>query len=137
MIGKGLVKKLVAAFVAAASASVAIVALGATLFFALDLVMPALGAAAITFAVFAAVAAVVASVFLGAGGDHDDEDEDEEPETLVERAVHMVRERPILGAAGGLGILFFLLRNPALAAIAASMITEKRMESRGYGKRRR
>jgi len=137
MIGKGLVKKLVAAFVAAASASVAIVALGATLFFALDLVMPALGAAAITFAVFAAVAAVVASVFLGAGGDHDDEDEDEEPETLVERAVHLVRERPILGAAGGLGILFFLLRNPALAAIAASMITEKRMESRGYGKRRR
>jgi len=137
MIGKGLVKKLVAAFVAAASASVAIVALGATLFFALDLVMPALGAAAITFAVFAAVAAVVASVFLGAGGDHDDEDEDDEPETLVERAVHLVRERPILGAAGGLGILFFLLRNPALAAIAASMITEKRMESRGYGKRRR
>ena len=137
MIGKGLVKKLVAAFVAAASASVAIVALGATLFFALDLVMPALGAAAITFAVFAAVAAVVASVFLGAGGDHDDDDEDEEPETLVERAVHLVRERPILGAAGGLGILFFLLRNPALAAIAASMITEKRMESRGYGKRRR
>jgi len=137
MIGKGLIKKLVAAFVAAASASVAIVALGATLFFALDLVMPALGAAAITFAVFAAVAAVVASVFLGAGGDHDDDDEDEEPETLVERAVHLVRERPILGAAGGLGILFFLLRNPALAAIAASMITEKRMESRGYGKRRR
>ena len=137
MIGKGLIKKLVAAFVAAASASVAIVALGATLFFALDLVMPALGAAAITFAVFSAVAAVVASVFLGAGGDHDDEDEDEEPETLVERAVQLVRERPILGAAGGLGILFFLLRNPALAAIAASMITEKRMESRGYGKRRR
>ena len=137
MIGRGLIKKLVAAFVAAASAAVAVVALGATLFFALTLVMPALGAAAITFAVFAAVAAVVAVVFLGAGHDHDDEEEDDEPETLVERAVHLIKDRPILGAAGGLGVLFFLLRNPALAAIAASMITERRMESRGYGKRRR
>jgi len=135
MIGKGLIKKLVAGVVAAASAGVAVVALGAALFFALDLVLPALGAAAITFAVFAATAAIVAAVFLKSPADHDDMDE--EPETLVERAVHLVRERPILGAAGGLGILFFLLRNPAMAAIAASMITEKRMESRGYGKRRR
>lgn len=137
MLGKGLVKKLVAAFVAAASASVAVVALGAALFFALDLVMPALGAAAITFAVFAAVTGLVAVIFLGAGPDHDDEDEFDEPETLVEKAVHLIKDRPILGAAGGLGVLFFLLRNPALAAIAASMITERRMESRGYGKRRR
>ena len=136
MIGKGLIKKLVAGFAAAASAGVAVVALGATLFFALDLVLPALGAAAITFAVFAAVTGLIAVVFLKDHPDHD-EDEDDEPETLVQRAVHLVRERPILGAAGGLGILFFLLRNPALAAIAASMITEKRMESRGYGKRRR
>ena len=135
MIGKGLIKKLVAGVVAAASAGVAVVALGAALFFVLDLVLPALGAAAITFAVFAATTAIVAAVFLKSPADHDDMDE--EPETLVERAVHLVRERPILGAAGGLGILFFLLRNPAMAAIAASMITEKRMESRGYGKRRR
>jgi len=136
MFGKSIVKKLVAACVAAASASVAMVSLGAALFFALDLVLPALGAAAITFAVFAGVTALVAVVFLGAGPDSDDE-EDDEPETLVERAVHLIKERPILGAAGGLGVLFFLLRNPALAAIAASMITEKRMEKRGYGKRRR
>lgn len=136
MIGKGLIKKLVAGFAAAASVFVALVALGATLFFALDLVLPALGAAAITFAVFAAAAALIAVVFLK-GDSHHDEDDDEEPETLMHRAVHLVRERPILGAAGGLGILFLLLRNPALAAIAASMITEKRMESRGYGRRRR
>ena len=136
MFGKSIVKKLVAACVAAASASVAMVSLGAALFFALDLVLPALGAAAVTFAVFAGVTALVAVVFLGAGPDSDDE-EDDEPETLVERAVHLIKERPILGAAGGLGVLFFLLRNPALAAIAASMITEKRMEKRGYGKRRR
>ncbi|CAN5141583.1 hypothetical protein BH09PSE1_BH09PSE1_10010 [soil metagenome] len=137
MIGKGPVKKLVAGFAAAASVFVAVIALGATLFFALDLVLPALGAAAITFAVFAAGAALIAVIFLKADGFGHDEEEDEEPETIVQKAVHLIRERPILGAAGGLGILFMLLRNPALAAIAASMITEKRMESRGYGRRRR
>ena len=138
MIGKGLIKKVVAGFAAAASVFVALVALGATLFFALDLVLPALGAAAITFAVFAAAAALIAVIFLKGDSHHDeDEDEDAEPESLLHRAVHLVRERPVLGAAGGLGVLFLLLRNPALAAIAASMITEKRMESRGYGRRRR
>lgn len=138
MIGKGLVKKLVAGFAAAASVFVAVIALGAMLFFALDLVLPALGAAAITFAVFAGAAALIAVVFLkGDGFGHDDDEEDDEPESLVQKAVHLIRERPVLGAAGGLGVLFLLLRNPALAAIAASMITEKRMESRGYGRRRR
>ncbi|WP_207869568.1 hypothetical protein [Brevundimonas goettingensis] len=137
MIGKGLVKKLVAGLAAAASAFVAVIALGATLFYALCLVLPALGAAAITFAVFAAVTALIAVIFLNAGGDHHHDDDEDEPESFAQKAVHLLRERPILGAAGGLGILFFLLRNPALAAIAASMITEKRMESRGYGRRRR
>ena len=133
---KGVVSKVVAGLAAGASVFVAIVALGATLFFALDLVLPALGAAAITFGVFALVALVIALVFLkGDGFGH--AEEEEEPETFVQKAVHMVRERPILGAVGGLGALFLLLRNPALAAIAASMITEKRMESRGYGRKRR
>jgi len=137
MIGKGLVKKLVAGFAAAASVFVAVIALGATLFFALDLVLPALGAAAITFAMFAAMAALIAVVFLKGDGFGRDVAEDDEPESMVQKAVHLIRERPILGAVGGLGVLFMLLRNPALAAIAASMITEKRMESRGYGRRRR
>ena len=134
---KGLVNKLVAGVAAAASIFVAVIALGATLFFALDLVLPALGAAAITFAVFGVVAALIALIFLKGDGVGRHDEEDEEPETFVHKAVHMLKERPILGAAGGLGILFMLLRNPALAAIAASMITEKRMESRGYGRRKR
>ena len=137
MIGKGLVKKLVAGLAAAASAFVAVIALGATLFYALCLVLPALGAAAITFGVFGVLTALIAVIFLNAGGGRHGDDEDEEPESFAQKAVHLIRERPILGAAGGLGVLFFLLRNPALAAIAASMITEKRMESRGYGRRRR
>lgn len=138
MIGKGLIKKLVAGLAAAASAFVAVIALGATLFYALCLVLPPLGAAAITFGAFGVLTALIAVIFLNAGGGlHHDDEEDDEPESFAQKAVHLIRERPILGAAGGLGILFFLLRNPALAAIAASMITEKRMESRGYGRRRR
>ena len=133
---KGLVSKVVAGLAAGASLFVAIVALGATLFFALDLVLPALGAAALTFGAFALLTGAIALIFLTKDGFGHPE-ENEEPETFVQKAVHMVRERPILGIAGGLGALFLLLRNPALAAIAASMITEKRMESRGYGRKRR
>lgn len=139
MIGKSLIKKLVAAFAAAGAAFVAFVALGAAVFYALLLVLPPLGAAALTFGLFAAVAAIIALVFLKDGGlAFDDEDEDEgEPESLAVRAVHLLRERPIVGAGLGLGALFFLIRNPALAAIVASLVTEKRMDNRGYGKRRR
>lgn len=138
MIGKSLIKKLVAGFAAAGAAFVAVVALGAAVFYALLLVLPPLGAAALTFALFAAVAAIVALVFLKDGGMmHDDDEDDDEPEGLAARAVHLLRDRPIIGAGVGLGALFFLIRNPALAAIVASMVTEKRMESRGYGKRRR
>lgn len=139
MIGKSLIKKLVAGFAAAGAAFVAVVALGAAVFYALLLVLPALGAAALTFALFAAVAALIALVFLKDGGMmHDDDDDDDgEPEGLAARAVHLLRDRPIIGAGVGLGALFFLIRNPALAAIVASMVTEKRMESKGYGRRRR
>ncbi|HEX8471880.1 MAG TPA: hypothetical protein VF633_12270 [Brevundimonas sp.] len=137
MIGKGLLKKVVASFAAAASAFVAVIAFGATIFCALCLIVPTLAAAAITFGVFGILTALIAVIFLKPGSGHHDDGEEDEPESFAQKAVHLIRERPILGAAGGLGILFFLLRNPALAAIAASMITEKRMESRGYGRRRR
>lgn len=138
MIGKSLIRKLVAGFAAAGAAFVAVVALGASVFYAVALVLPPLGAAAVTFALFALVAAVIALVFLKDGGVIDEDDaEDGESASLVGRAVNLLRERPVIGAGLGLGALFFLVRNPALAAIVASMVTEKRMESRGYGRRRR
>ena len=52
-------------------------------------------------------------------------------------ASHFSRDRLIVGVAGGLGALFLLLRNPALAAIVASLVTERKMEQRGYRRRRR
>lgn len=138
MIGKSLIRKAVAAFAAAGAAFVSVVALGGAVFYALALVLPPLGAAAITFGLFAALAALIALVFLKDGGVTDQfEDEDDGASGMMGRTVHLLRERPILGAGLGLGALFFLIRNPALAAIVASLVTERRMDSRGPRRRRR
>lgn len=126
MIGKGLVKKLTAAFVVAASAFVAIVALGATLYYALALVLPPLGAAALTAGVFALVAIIVAVVFLNAAGMMDDEDDyEDEPQGLGGRAYALFRSRPILGTVAALAGGWIFLRNPALATMVAAAFTEK------------
>ncbi len=125
MIGKGLVKKLVAAFAAAASAFVAVVAVGATLYYALCLVLPALGAAAITAGVFALTALVITLVFLKGDSRDDDDEEDDEPAGLGERAVHLFTSRPILGTVAALAGGYIFLRNPALATMVAAAFTEK------------
>ncbi|WP_288758658.1 hypothetical protein [uncultured Brevundimonas sp.] len=133
---RGLIKRVVATAVVAASAFLAVVFLGLAIFYALSLAMTPLGAAAATFGLFALVALVTALVFLR-GDSRDDEDEDEEPEGLLGKVIHIVRDRPVIGAVGGLGALFLLLRNPALAAIVASMVTERKLDERGYRRRRR
>ncbi|MGV3580364.1 hypothetical protein [Brevundimonas sp.] len=132
MIGKGLVKKLTAAFAVAACAFVVVVALGATLYFALALVLPPLGAAAITAGVFALVGVIVALVFLnGSGAHHDDEEEDHEDLGLGQRAFALFRQRPILGTVAALAGGWIFLRNPALATMVAAAFTEK-PHGRGY-----
>lgn len=133
---KGIVKKLVATAVVAASVFLAVVFLGVSIFYALSLTLTPLGAAAVTFGLFALVALIVAIVFLK-GDKHDEDDEEDEPEGLLAKVIHIVRERPIVGAVGGLGAAFLLLRNPALAAIVASMVAERKMDQGGYSRRRR
>lgn len=133
---KGIVKKLVATAVVAASVFLAVVFLGVSIFYALSLTLTPLGAAAVTFGLFALVALIVAIVFLK-GDKHDEDDEEDEPEGLLAKVIHIVRERPIVGAVGGLGAVFLLLRNPALAAIVASMVAERKMDQGGYSRRRR
>ncbi|WP_426022303.1 hypothetical protein [Brevundimonas sp. PWP3-1b1] len=133
---KGIVKKLVATAVVAASVFLAVVFLGVSIFYALSLTLTPLGAAAVTFGLFALVALIVAVVFLK-GDKHDEDDEEDEPEGLLAKVIHIVRERPIVGAVGGLGAAFLLLRNPALAAIVASMVAERKMDQGGYSRRRR
>lgn len=124
---KGLIRRVTAAAVVAASAFVAVAALGVAVHALLLLVVVPAAAAAITALLFALVAGLTAFLFLGSGRD-DDDDIDEEPEGLAGRLVHIVRNRPIVGAVGGLAAVLVMLRNPALAAIIASLVTERRVE---------
>ena len=136
MIGKSLIKKLVAGFAAAGAAFVALVALGAAVFYALLLVLPPLGAAALTFALFAAVAAIVALVFVRRAHGDDEDEEYDEPEGLGVRAFRLFQQRPILGAAAALAGGFIFLRNPALATMVAAAFTEKSRSTSRTGRRR-
>jgi uncharacterized membrane protein len=128
-LARGLVKKAVAAAVAAGAGFVALVALGGTIFYALRLVVPPMGAAAITFAIFALIALIVALVYLK--GDSGDE-EDDEPVGMGQRAFSLFRERPILGAVAALAGGWIFLRNPALATMVAAAFTEKSHGRRRY-----
>ncbi len=134
MIGKGLINKLVAGFAAAGAALVAVVATGATLFYALAIVLHPAAAAAITAAVFALIAAVLFMVMSGKiDGKHDDEDEeDHEPEGLGGRAYALIRSRPVLGTVAALAGGWIFLRNPALATMVAAAFTERSRGPRRY-----
>ena len=135
MIGGGLartvVRKAVAAAVAAGAALVAMVAFGATVFYALCLVLVPLASAAITFLLFALAALAVAVVFLRRDAAEEEELE-EEPPGLGQRAFMLFRERPILGTVAALAGGWIFLRNPALASLVAAAFTEKT-----HGHRRR
>ncbi len=124
MFGRGLIHKAVATTAAAGAGFVAIVALGAAIFYALDLVLHPLAAAAITALLFAVIALIIALVFLrSAEGDEDEEDD--EPEGLGMRAVHLFKQRPILGTVAALAGGWIFLRNPALATMVAAAFAEK------------
>lgn len=130
-LARDLVKKAVAASVVAGAGLVAVVALGATIFFGLQLVVPPLAASAITFFLFAVVAVVVAMVFSAPSGAQD-ELGDDEPAGLGQRAYSLFKQRPILGTVAALAGGWIFLRNPALATMVAAAFTEK-----PHGSRRR
>ncbi|MBB4081351.1 hypothetical protein [Brevundimonas lenta] len=123
-------KKAVAAAIAAGAALVAVVCLGATVFYALCMVVVPLAAAAITMLLFAVVALAVALTYLKS--DEPAEPEADETYGLGERAFMLFKQRPILGTAAALAGGWIFLRNPALASIVAAAFTEK-----PHGRRRR
>lgn len=129
-LARGLVKKAVAAAVAAGAALVAVAAFGATVFYALQLLVVPLAAAAITFLLFAVIALAVALIFVARGDTEDEEDEDDAG--LGHRAYMLFRQRPILGTVAALAGGWIFLRNPALATMVAAAFTEK-----SHGRRRR
>lgn len=128
---RGLVKKAVAASVAAGAALVAVLALGATIFYALQLVFVPLAAAAITFLLFAVIALAVVLIFV-ARSEAEDEEAEEDVSGLGQRAYMLFRQRPILGTVAALAGGWIFLRNPALATMVAAAFTEK-----SHGSRRR
>lgn len=128
---RGLVKKAVAASVAAGAALVAVLALGATIFYALQLVVVPLAAAAITFLLFAVIALAVVLIFV-ARSEAEDEEAEEDVSGLGQRAYMLFRQRPILGTVAALAGGWIFLRNPALATMVAAAFTEK-----SHGTRRR
>lgn len=124
MIGKSLVRRMTAALAVAGCAFVVVVALGAAAFYALALVLPPLGAAAVTALLFAVLGLVIALVFLQRA-EGDEPDEDEEPPSLGARAYLLFRDRPVLGTVAALAGGWIFLRNPALATMVAAAFTEK------------
>lgn len=136
-----LVNRMVAGAVAASAAFVAIVALGATLFYALSMVLLPLGAAAITAGVFALIAIAAYLVFANkANPDDDADDEDDEPESLPGRILHMVQQRPVVGVVAALAAGAVLLKKPGLAAMALAAFNDQgrdKRDSRSRSKSRR
>ncbi len=122
-LARGLVKKAVAASVAAGAALVAVLAFGATVFYALQLIVVPLAAAAISFLLFAAAALIIVLVFL-ARDEAETEADDDEPVGLGQRAYTLFRQRPILGTVAALAGGWIFLRNPALATMVAAAFTE-------------
>lgn len=138
-----IVNRMVSGAVAAGAAFVAVVALGATLYFGLSLVMLPLGAAAVTAAVFAVVAVIAYLVFVNKADPEDDmDDEDEEPESLPGRLLHLVQQRPVVGVVAALAAGAILMKRPALAAMALAAFNDSGRDkhdsrSRSQTRRRR
>lgn len=134
MLGGGLarklVKKAVAAAVAAGAALVAVIAFGATIFYALCLVLVPLAAAALTMLLFALTSLAVVMIFMRREAQEEEVEEDE-PMGLGERAYTLFRQRPILGTVAALAGGWIFLRNPALATMVAAAFTEKSHGRRG------
>lgn len=133
-----LLNRAVAVAVAAAAAFVAIVALGATIFYGLSMVLVPLGAAAVTAGLFALVAIIAFFVFSNkAAGDDEDDDEDEAPEGLPGRLLYMVQQRPVIGIVAALAAGAVLLKKPGLAALALTMFNDQgKDDSKGRGRDR-
>lgn len=128
---RNLARKAVAASVAAGAALVAVLALGATIFFALQLVVEPLAAAAITFLLFTVIALAVSLIFV-TRSEAEDEVSEDDMSGLGQRAFTLFRQRPILGTVAALAGGWIFLRNPALATMVAAAFTEK-----SHGRRRR
>ncbi|MFC5371893.1 hypothetical protein ACFPIF_04985 [Brevundimonas faecalis] len=130
MLGRRLINRAVATFVAAGAGFVAMAALGATVYYLLLLALPPVAAAAVTSALFALVTLFVVLIFIRQAHGDEEEEEDYQPEGLGARAFHLFQQRPVLGTVAALAGGWIFLRNPALATMVAAAFTEKSQSRR-------
>ena len=131
-LARDLVRRAIALGFAAGAALVAVTSLGATIFYALCLVLVPLAAAAMTSLLFALIALVIVLVYVR--NNREPAPAEDESFGLADRAVALFRERPILGTAVALAGGWIFLRNPALATLVTAAFTDK--AASGYSRRR-
>jgi len=110
----------------AACLFVAIVALGFAVYAGLEMFLVPAAAAAVTALIFAVVAGVTALVIKGPR----EPEPVDEPSGLQERVVTLFSQRPILGTVAGLAAGWIFLRNPALATMVATVLSDRPSTSR-------
>lgn len=121
MFGRGLMTRVAGIAGVAACLFVAIVALGFAVYAGLEIVLVPAAAAAVTALIFAVVAGIVALII---NGPRRPEPVDE-PSGLQDRVVALFSQRPILGTVAGLAAGWIFLRNPALATVVATVLSDK------------
>jgi hypothetical protein len=126
MFGRGLMTKVAGLAGVAACLFVAIVALGFAVYAGLEMFLVPAAAAAVTALIFAVVAGVTALVIKGPR----EPEPVDEPSGLQERVVTLFSQRPILGTVAGLAAGWIFLRNPALATMVATVLSDRPSTSR-------
>jgi len=129
MFGRGLMNRVAGMAALAACVLVAVIALGFAVYATLAWFLIPPAAAAATALIFASAAGATAMVIRGP---REPEPEDE-PAGISDRVVTLFSQRPILGTVAGLAAGWIFLRNPALATMAAALMTDK-ATPRGRGR---
>ncbi len=106
----------------AAIAAAALVCVVAAAFAVYALALPRLGPAGAA-AVTAALAAVIVAVIIAVALAQIDANSTIDDAALVDRLVLLARERPLMAASAAGAVLVVVLRNPAVLAVLASMVT--------------
>jgi hypothetical protein len=115
---------LAAAAAIAAAAAVSVVSAAFALFAVLEPRLGAAGAAAVVAAVAAAIVGVAGLIVALRAEEKARPPQGPDALAFAEKAIEMVKERPILTVGAGLAAGIIAFRNPALAAIVAKALLD-------------
>jgi len=115
---------LAAAAAIAAAAAVSVVSAAFALFAVTEPHLGAAGAAAVVAAIAAAIVALAGLLAAMKAEEKDRPAAGPDPMAFAEKAIEMIKERPILTVGAGLAAGIIAFRNPALAAIVAKALMD-------------